>query len=416
MALASAQYGRGAGTVEVMDPETLDRYADLIVSFGANVQPGQRAIVSSSVGKEGLTRAVVRRLYQKGAVFVHTIYGDPYIQRLRLEHAVDAALGYEPGWVVQMLREHGDQHGATITLSGNPAPGLLNGVDPTRIGRDVPPGREQIMRNLGSSANNWTAAACPTEGWASIVHPGLDPDQATAKLWQQVMRVCRLDADDPVATWNDRFAQLERVKRALDGLALDAVHLEGPGTDLTVGLLPTSRWMGISLTSSTGVEHRPNLPSEEVFAVPDPERVDGVVRATKPRELGGVIVRDLRVRFQAGRAVQIDAAEGADALRATCARDAGGARLGEIALVDGNGRVGPLDTIFYDTLLDENAASHLAFGLGFDWAVGEADRARINRSQIHVDFMIGSEQVSATGITRDGTRVPLLAGGRWQML
>lgn len=415
MALASAQYRRGVGTVEVMDPATLDRYADLIVSFGANFQPGQRAIVSSSVGKEELTRAIVRRLYQKGAVFVHTVYGDPYIQRARLEHAVDAALGYEPAWVVQMLREHGEQHGATIGLSGNPAPGLLNGIDPDRIGRDAPPGREQIMENLASSANNWTAAACPTEGWARMVHPQLEPDQAVAKLWQQVMRMCRLDADDPVAEWAGRHAELERVKLALDGLALDAVHLEGPGTDLSVGLLPSSRWMGISLTTSTGIEHRPNLPSEEVFAVPDPERVDGVARATKPRELGGVIVRDLRVRFEAGRAVQIDAAEGADALRATCARDEGGARLGEIALVDANGRVGPENTVFYDTLLDENAASHLAFGQGFDWAVGEADRHRINRSQIHIDFMVGSEQVSATGITRDGRRLPLLVGGAWQV-
>jgi aminopeptidase len=399
-----------------MDAAQLDRYADLIVSFGANFQPGQQAIVSSSVGKEDLTRAIVRRLYQQGAVFVHTIYGDPYIQRARIEHGVDEALGYEPEWVVEMVREHGERHGASIGLSGNPAPGLLNGLDPARIGRDQPPGRRQSLENLMRAANNWTIAPCPTEGWARLVHPDLDVDTAMRTLWEQVFRMCRLDADDPVAEWGRRFEQLERVKRALDGLALDAVHLEGPGTDLTIGLLPTSRWMGISLTTSTGIEHRPNVPSEEVFATPDPARADGVVRATKPRELAGVIVRDLVVRFEGGRVVELDAADGGDALRATLDQDEGGRRLGELALVDANGRVGPENTVFYDTLLDENAASHLAFGNGFEWAVGEPDRERINRSQVHIDFMIGSEQVSATGITRDGTRVPLLAGGQWHML
>jgi aminopeptidase len=399
-----------------MDAAALDRYADLIVSFGANFQAGQQAIVGSSVGKEELTRAIVRRLYQQGAVFVHTVYADPYIQRARIEYAVDEALGYEPDWVVQMMREHGEHHGATIGLSGNPAPGLLNGLDPARIGRDLPPGRKQGLENLMRAANNWTAAPCPTEGWARLVHPDLEPEAAVERLWQQVLRMCRMDADDPVAEWAGRHAQLEAVKRALDGLALDAVQLEGPGTDLTVGLLPTSRWMGISLTTSTGIEHRPNLPSEEVFATPDPSRADGVVRATKPRELAGVIVRDLVVRFEGGRVVELDAAEGGEALRATIEGDAGGTRLGELALVDANGRVGPENTVFYDTLLDENAASHLAFGQGFEWAVGEPDRARINHSQVHIDFMIGSDQVSATGITRDGTRVPLLAGGQWQML
>ncbi len=315
-----------------------------------------------------------------------------------------------------MVREHGEQHGAIVSLSGNPAPGLLNGLDPARIGRDVPPGRRQSLENLMKAANNWTIAPCPTPGWAHMVHPDLDPDAALQRLWEQVFRMCRLDSGDPVAAWGERYAELERVKEALDRLALDAVHLEGPGTDLTVGLLPTSRWQGISLTTSTGIVHRPNLPSEEVFTTPDPTRVDGVVRATKPRELSGVIVRDLTVRFEGGRAVELRSSDGGGALEATLDRDDGGRRLGELALVDANGRVGPENTVFYDTLLDENAASHLAFGNGFEWAVAESDYDRINRSQVHIDFMIGSEQVSATGITRDGTRVPLLAGGQWQML
>jgi aminopeptidase len=398
-----------------MDRAQLERYADLIVRFGANVQPGQRVLVGSSIGKEELTRAVAARLYQLGAVFVHVVYADPHIQRARIEHAVDEALGYEPDWVRQMMREHGQEHGASVGLSGNPAPGLLDGLDPKRIGRDQPPGRREAIENLTRAANNWTIAPCPTPGWAALVHPDLEPDAALARLWEQVLHVCRMDCADPVAAWEARVDELDRVKAALNGLRLDAVRLEGPGTDLTVGLLPTSSWMGGFLTTATGVVHHPNLPTEEVFTTPDPTRVDGVVRATKPRELSGTIVRDFSVRFEAGRAVDIQAAEGGGVLEAYRDRDEGGARLGELALVDASGRVGPLGTVFYDTLIDENAASHLALGQGFDWAVGEKDADRINRSQIHVDFMVGSDDVRATGIAADGARVPLLAGGRWQI-
>jgi aminopeptidase len=398
-----------------MEVARLDRYADLIVRFGANVQPGQRVIVSSSVGKEELTRAIVTRLYQLGAVFVHTIYGDPHIQRARIEHAVDEALGYEPGWVVQMMREHGQDHGAQIGLSGNPAPGLLDGLDPDRIGRDQPPGRRQGLENLSRAANNWTIAPCPTEGWATLVHPHLEPDEAVARLWEQVMHMCRMDTDDPVAAWEERIAELDRAKSALNELQLDSLHLEGPGTDLVVGLLPTARWQGGFLTTSEGIVHHPNLPSEEVFAVPDPERVDGHVRSSKPRELAGAIIRDFTITFENGRMSDLQAAEGEGVLRAYCERDEGASRLGEIALVDSSGRIGSLDTVFYDTLIDENAASHMAFGQGFDWAVGESDRERINRSQIHVDLMVGSDEMTVTGVTPSGQRVPLLQGGAWQM-
>jgi aminopeptidase len=397
-----------------MDPAALERYADLIARFGANVQPGQRVLVTSSVGKEQLTRAVVARLYQLGAVFVHVSYTDPHVQRARIEHAVDEALGYEPAWIVQMLREHGEEHGASVALSGNPAPGLLAGLDAERIGRDQPPGRRQSLENLVKAANNWTIAPCPTPGWAKVVYPDLEPHAALARLWDAVFHMCRMDTDDPVAAWEARIQELNRAKAALDARRLDALHFEGPGTDLTVGLLPTSRWHGGFLTTATGVVHHPNLPTEEVFTTPDPERVDGVVRATKPRDLSGVVVRDFSVRFEGGRAVDIQAAEGADVLRAYCARDEGAARLGEVALVDASGRVGPLETVFYDTLIDENAASHLALGAGFDWAVGEADTGRVNRSQIHVDFMVGSGEVTVTGLTADGERVPVLAGGRWR--
>jgi aminopeptidase len=406
---------RSGGYIAAVDSATLDRMADLAVGFGANVQPGQRVHVVASLGQEELTRAVVERAYKAGAVHVNVVYRDPYVQRARLQYGVEDALGYEPEWVVEMVRQHGKHHGATIALSGPTAPGLLEGIDPARIGRDRPPGRKESVENLNAASNNWTIVPCPTAGWANLVHSDLEPAEALDRLWQEMARVCRLDADDPVAAWHERIDQLHAASAALNERRFDAIRLEGPGTDLTVGLLPGSIWRGGGLTTSWGLDHQPNLPTEEVFTSPDPERVEGVVRSTRPRELDGTIVRDFEVRFKSGRAVAISAAANAEVLQAYVDRDAGAARLGELALVDGSGRVGPLDTVFYDTLIDENAASHIALGQGFEWAVEEADRERINSSEIHVDFMIGSPEVDVTGVTASGERVPVLRDGAWQI-
>ena len=196
----------------------------------------------------------------------------------------------------------------------------------------------------------------------------------------------------------------------------DALRLHGPGTDLTIGLFASAHWAAGDLETVDGRRHSPNIPTEEVFGTPDPERVDGHVSATMPLELSGSIIENIRVEFSGGRAVKIDADSGADALRAVAARDEGASRLGEIALVDGEGRIGPLGRVFYDTLIDENAASHIALGDGYEHPVEDpAEKARINKSHVHVDFMIGSPELDVDGITRDGRTVPVLRSGAWQI-
>jgi aminopeptidase len=206
------------------------------------------------------------------------------------------------------------------------------------------------------------------------------------------------------------------VSTKLDALALRSLRFEGPGTDLVVGLLPGSRWRSARLATVDGIVHVPNVPTEEVFTTPDPQRTEGIVTATKPLFASGVLITGLRVRFEAGRAVEIEAHQGASTLGALAGRDAGAARLGEVALVDRESRVGDLGTVFFDTLLDENAASHIALGQGLDFAVeGELDLGRVNGSEIHIDFMIGSTEVSVTGVSADGAEVPLLRGGAWQI-
>ena len=395
-----------------MDPATLERYAELIVRFAANVQPGQNVEVGSEIGKEELTRAVVAAAYRAGARHVAVSYDDLHLKRARILHASDDALGYAPDWVRRQVQELNERHGASVYLSGAAEPGILDGLDGDRIGRDRSPEAVDWQDAINARTVNWTVVPAPTPAWAGMVHPSLEPAEAYERLWEQVMHVCRMDEDDPVDAWRRRSTELQTAAARLTDLRLDSLRFVGPGTDLTVGLLPTSRWVGGGEQTIDGIEHMANLPTEEVFTTPDPKRTSGVVRATKPLEMAGSTVRGLEVRFEEGRAVEFRADSGTEALGARTGRDEGGAFLGEVALVDRDGRIAPLDTVFYDSLLDENASSHIALGSAYE-TVGEEDLDRINRSEIHVDFMIGGDDVAVTGVTPGGEQVEILTSGRW---
>jgi aminopeptidase len=389
--------------------------ADLIVRFGANVQPGQIVAIGSEPGKEPLARAIAEAAYKAGAKFVDLSVFDIHIKHARMLYAAPDTLDFVPSWYGQRMRALGEQRCAVIALTGPVAPRIMDGIDPARLGRDLLPRVRESIEIVNHRTANWTAAPCPTESWAELVHPDLAPAQALERLWRDVAHICRLDGPDPVTAWEDRMEGLVAVADKLGELRLDAVRFEGPGTDLTVGLLPSSRWHCARLATVDGIVHAPNIPTEELFTTPDPERTEGHVRSTKPLFVSGAMVSGLRVRFERGRAVEIDADQGGDALRALAHRDRGACRLGEVALVDRESRIGGLETVFFDTLLDENAASHIALGEGLDFTVEEEDHPRINRSELHIDFMIGSNEVAVTGIERGGREVPLLRGGVWQI-
>jgi len=323
-------------------------------------------------------------------------------------------LDFVPPWYGERTLQLGEERGAAISLSGPVEPHLFDDLDAARLGRDVFPRVKEWTTVINERTVNWCVAPGPSEKWAALVHPDLEPPAALEKLWEQIVHICRLDEQDPEAAWRERSGVLKGVAERLTEHRFDSIHLEGPGTDLTIGLLPTSRWLGGGEETVDGIPHMANLPTEEVFTSPDPERVEGTVRATKPLYTQGRIIEGLTVRFERGRAVEIDADSSVETLRALVGQDDGGARLGELALVDRNGRIGPLNTVFYDTLLDENAASHIALGSAYDVAAGDEDRPRLNRSAIHVDFMIGSSEVDVTGITADGQRVPVLRDASWQ--
>jgi aminopeptidase len=392
------------------------RLADLVVGYGANVQAGQIVGVTTYPGKEELTREIARAAYERGARWVDVVTFDPWVKRQRLAHADESTLDYVPPWLIDRLEWLSDEHAARVTLTGPASPEALAGIDPARAGRDLLP----YLPNTGDVVNrrtsNWCVAPAPTVGWATLVYPDLAPGDAYERLWEVIAHICRLDEDDPVEAWRGRARTLESLAARLTERRFDAIRLHGPGTDLTVGLFPSSTWHAGDFTTVDGLRHFPNIPSEEMFTTPDPARVDGHVTATRPLELFGALIDGIRVEFSEGRAVRLDAELGVDTLRSLAAKDEGASRLGELALVDGEGRIGPLETTFYETLLDENAASHIALGSGYDLGVeATPDKARVNGSAVHVDFMIGSPELDVDGITGDGDVVPLLRDGAWQV-
>jgi len=399
-----------------MDRQLLERYADLIVTVGANVQPDQVVAVESSPEAAPLVAAIARRAYGLGARFVDISYFDPEVKRIRAELAPAETLDWVPPWLGRRMLDLGDLDAARVVLTPVIAPGQLEGVDPARAGRDRLPTVRELFHVIEDKSVAWTISPYPTEAWARVVYPGAG--DALERLWADVVHVCRLDEPDPAAAWDARIAELWDVASRIDALDLDAIRFDGPGTDLTVGLLPSSRFAreGGASHTRTGVRHVANLPTEEIFTTPDPERTEGVVSATKPLDVAGSLVKGLRIRFEGGRAVEIDADTNADALRARVDADEGAGRLGEVALVDRESRIGRLGRTFFNTLLDENAASHLALGDGYSAPVADpADVERINASTVHIDFMIGSDDVDVTGVTRTGSLVPLLRGGSWQI-
>src|SRR5436305_9183512 len=385
--------------------ERMRRLAEL-AAHGANVQVGQVVLVNAELGHEELARAVAAAAYDRGAKFVDVSYFDPYVKRARVESADPDTLEYVPPWYADRMLQHAAENGARVNLNGVTAPNLLDDLDTTLVGRDRLPRLKEQSEIVSERSTNWCIVPAPTRAWAKLVYADLGEDAAYEKLWSEIEHVLRLDEPDPAAAWDERMTVLKGSALRLSERRFDAIELRGPGTELRVGLLPTARWWAADFTTTEGLRHLPNLPSEEVFTSPDPERADGVVTSTKPLVLqDGTIVRGLRVRFEHGTAVEIDADENVEALRARLDVDDGGRRLGELALVDRQGRIGPLGTVFYDTLLDENAASHIAFGSGFPLLVDDREAGRVDESGTHVDFMNGAPEHRVDCVTGAGDRV-----------
>ena len=390
--------------------ERLESYAELAVRVGANVQPGQEVFVAGLVEHADLVRALTRQAYRAGASYVNVRYQDEHVRRAMIELGPDEALTHSPEWLKAFAR--GNEGNAQLGTSGNPEPELMADLDGDRVGRAVPLEAVKIYRQLHRDDTiNWSGVGAPTEGWASQVFG--EPD--VERLWELVATCFRLDEPDPVAAWREHLDRLDARAAALNELRPDALRYRGPGTDFTAGLLPTARWASARFQTASGIEYVANMPTEEVFTTPDPSRAEGALRSSMPLSLGGQLIRGLEFTFEDGRIVEVEAETGADVVRGHLAHFENADRLGELALVTKESRVGQTGTLFYNTLFDENATCHIAYGFGVPNAFeGEPDE-RMNVSSIHVDFMVGGPDLEVDAVLPDGSEVPLIRDEEWQL-
>lgn len=402
-----------------MTDDDLTDYARVVLAVGLALRPGKDVAVNALIEHAPFARALAEQAYKMGARYVDLWYFDPRAKRSRLRHAPAGTLHETPSWLDARYAALAARQGTIVNVVGDPEPDLLAGLDPVRAGRDRMPGLRSRFDVQQNGAVEWTFAAYPTAAWAQRVLGTPDADA----LWRHLRRLMRLDEPDPVAAWKARMAELDARCAALTRAQFAAIHLHGAnGTDLHVHLPPRHRWGTAEIVSRAGIRHVAALPTEEVFTTPDPRGTRGRVVATRPLALGGTVVQGLQLDFgDDGRVTGVRADSGAGVVRGHLATDDGASLLGELALVDDASRIQRSGLLFYETLLDESAASHLAWGSGIPDGHQDYDPQRpeterdlpINRSATHTDFCFGGPGVDVDALTAAGERVPLMRGERY---
>jgi aminopeptidase len=408
----------------------LQIYAELAVRVALNLQPGQRLLIIGPLANGGasleaapLARHIAAAAYRAGSPLVETIYGDETQQSLRFKNAPRESFSHFSAWLPKALSEHVAAGHAVLSISAND-PDLLQGESTELVStvlqataRDMRLFREQISRN----DTNWAVVAAAGARWAEKIFPRLPTDEAVACLWEAIARMCRLDTPDPLAAWETHLGNLAARSEYLNRKRFSALKYRGPGTDLTLGLPEGHIWVSGRSASRNGIPFTANLPTEEVFTIAHKDRVDGVVRASKPLSYGSTLIEGFSVTFERGRIVKITADKNSDTLQRLIDTDEGARHLGEVALVPHTSPISQSGLLFYNTLFDENAASHVALGNAYkftlkggnDMTDEQFEQAGGNRSGVHVDFMIGSGELDIDGVLANATTEPLMRKGEW---
>lgn len=406
----------------LLPPASLARYADAIVRASLGIEKGDTLVVDGQPEHRELLVAIAESAYRAGARFVDVVTGDPLVMRARLRHGSDDAIGAMSPWALRRFREVARPNGALAHIAGEGEAGYLDGISPARLAADYAARAKQLGFLRRAQLNmeaRWIIAGWPTDHWAGQVYPGLERLKAKRRLARDLVRFCRLENEDGKGTsgWTKHVRTLSRRSARLTKLGLTRLELRGPGTELDIGFVEGTRWLGGFETLADGRTLASNMPTEEVFTSPDPRQTTGTFTCTFPLSFRGRLIHGLRGEFANGRLVRLeaDSDDDRDFVAEFIDTDRAGRRLGEVALVDASSRIGQSGRTYYNTLLDENAAAHIAFGSGFGGTRAEIPPRGLNRSTIHLDVMIGGPDLEATGFNARGRRIPLIREGTWQL-
>ncbi|WP_208558947.1 aminopeptidase [Marinilactibacillus kalidii] len=402
----------------------LKKYADLIVTTGVNVQENHTVVLSVDVDQAPLARLVTEAAYQKGAKEVIVKWTDDIVSRSTFEHASQEILTDIPQYKVDESLDHIEKGASRISLRSSD-PDSLQGLDSKKIAAyQTAAGRAMSAMRKATQANkvSWLVAAAAGEKWASKVFPDLtSSEEQLDALWDAIFKAVHLYDENPIETWAKKDKTLEAKAEELNKEQFVALHYTAPGTDLTVGLPDGHLWEGAGSFNTRGERFMANMPTEEVFTAPDANRVDGVVVSTKPLSYAGNIIEGMAFHFKDGKVEKVTAEKGEEVIQELVKTDEGSARLGEVALVPDESPISQSGLTFFNTLFDENASNHFALGSayafnlkgGTEMSEEDLKAAGLNRSDVHVDFMVGSNEMNIDGIREDGTRVPVFRKGTW---
>jgi aminopeptidase len=412
-----------ANTPSPIDPDKLDRLAEVAIKVGLQLQPGQDLVLSAPIAALPLVRRIAVHAYRAGAGVVTPLFSDEEITLARYRNARDESFDRAPGWLYEGMAKAFDGNAARLAIAGD-NPMLLAAEDPAKVSRANRANSmayKPALEKITGFDINWNIVSFPSANWARQVFPDDSEDEAIKKLADAIFAASRVDVADPIGAWQAHNANLKARWSWLNGKNFHALHFKGPGTDLTVGLADGHRWKGGASEAKNGITCNPNIPTEEVFTTPHAMRVDGHVTSTKPLAHQGTLIENIQVVFKDGRITEATASRGAEVLGKVIDTDEGARRLGEVALVPHSSPISKSGLLFFNTLFDENAACHIALGQcyadcfvdGKTLTPDEISARGGNRSLIHIDWMIGSGQVDIDGIGKDGGREPVMRQGEW---
>ena len=403
--------------------QKLDLFAEVAIKVGLGLEKGQELVMTASLDALPLARRITEQAYRAGASLVTTLYTDDEATLMRYRFAPDESFDHAAKWLYDGMGAAFKSGSARLAIAGG-NPSLLSHEDSEKVGRAnraVSQAYRPALELITRHEINWTIVACATPAWAAAMFPDDAPDLAMAKLWEAIFQTSRINADDPVAEWKRHDALLQKRAAYMNEKRYSALQYRGPGTDFRLGLADDHIWLGGGTTAGNGLYCIANMPTEEIFSTPHKDRADGVVTATKPLSHQGTMIEGIRVRFEQGRIVEAHATRGQEVLQKLIDTDDGARRLGEVALVPHSSPIAASGMLFYNTLFDENAASHIALGQAYSSCVRDGDKLTpeqlaakgANDSLIHVDWMIGSDQLDIDGITASNAVEPLMRKGEW---